>query len=346
MNHTLHPQGAGDAMTWVDGSVYAIVGDRDSKKKSAFARYNCSSDLWTNLTMPKSWKNRTDDGASLSWARGKYLYALQGEVDEDKHQPNTNFTRYDILNETWKDMKFLELEVEGIGDGGSLLWIGDWMPNYNDYIFALGGASGLKDEGPGYNFYSYCISRDTWQKSESIRCPVGHYVGNRLGFADGHIYYWQGSPTSEKWVCGGNAFFMFAFYPAVSITTDRSEYHLGDTMNVSLEIINPTEESIAFEWYWGVPQHSIWVRLLSVPIPAGYDELNYSFAVPDLGSAPFGNIFYVQLLNANGGVLDAEAECWAYSPGGEVALAVDIREKIKKAIKWWSSDEERKGNEI
>jgi len=252
---------------------------------------------------------------------------------------------YNIQSEKWEDRKPLEQEEEGIGDGGSLLWIEDALSEHGDYIFALGGASGLKGETPGYNFYSYCISHDAWKELEPIRCPVGKWVGNRLGFADGHIYYWQGSPST--WSCGGNAFFMFVPKPTALITTDKTTYTTGDTMTITINISNPTEGSVTFQWYWGVPQHSIWTSVMSVPIPEGYDDTHdFSFTVPDWGSTPFGNVFYVQLLNANGGVLDADAECWAYSPGGDVALAVDIREKIKKAIKWWSSDEERKGNEI
>ena len=104
-----------------------------------------------------NWTNVTDDGASLAWTGGEYLYALQGEVDEDKHQPNTNFSRYNIQSGKWEGRKSLEQEEEGIGDGGSLLWIGNWISKYNNYIFALGGASGLKGEELGNNFYGYCI---------------------------------------------------------------------------------------------------------------------------------------------------------------------------------------------
>ena len=88
---------------------------------------------------------------------------------------------------------------DAVGDGASLLYIGDWS-GYVDTIFALGG--GEADENPGYNFYSYSISQDQWDELDPIPCPIGCYVGNRLGFADEYIYYWQGSPSSDKWVCG------------------------------------------------------------------------------------------------------------------------------------------------
>lgn len=37
--------------------------------------------------------------------------------------------------------------------------------------------------------------------------------------------------------------------------------------------------------------------VMSVPIPAGYDDtLDFGFAIPEWGPTPFGNVFYVQLL--------------------------------------------------
>ncbi len=211
---TPHAQGAGDAIAWsgYDDCIYAMVGSRSHKNGTRFARYNCSSNLWENLTMPENWKNKTDDGASLVWTGREYLYALQGEIGERKpHKPITNFSRYDISTGRWEDMQPIN-ESEGVGDGGSLLWIGNWLSEYSDYIFALGGGSGIKGEEPRNKSYCYSISRDMWKELEPIPCPIGWYVGNRLGFANGHIYYWQGTPKNEsKWKCDGTAFLMFEF---------------------------------------------------------------------------------------------------------------------------------------
>lgn len=198
LNDTPFAQGAGDALTWsgYDDQLYAFLGSE--KLGTVFARYNLSSSSW-NTTLPFNW-TCTDDGASLVWAGGEYLYALRGEWQETV--PNGDFARYYIPNGTWGDMSHIN-ESDGVGDGASLLW----TEKYPDYIYALGGGSCLED--PGYNFYRYNITSNKWKPLESIPCPVGHYVGNRLGFANGYIYYWQGTPTSEKWTCGGNAFFMF-----------------------------------------------------------------------------------------------------------------------------------------
>ncbi|HJH27663.1 MAG TPA: hypothetical protein C5S37_13085 [Methanophagales archaeon] len=207
---TPHAQGAGDAITWsdYDGYIYAIAGNKD--RKSVIACYNVSNNSWNELPFNPNWTS-TDDGAALVWTGGEYLYALQGEVEEE--QPNFNFSRYDILTGRWEDMAPLKREKEGVGDGASLLWIGNWLSKYNDYIFALGGGSCLED--PGYNFYNYSISSNGWEPSEPIPCPIGWYVGNRLGFAKGHIYYWQGTPKNEsKWICNGTAFFMFELEPS------------------------------------------------------------------------------------------------------------------------------------
>ncbi len=140
----------------------------------------------------------------MVWTGGEYLYALRGEYDE--LVPNSDFARYHIPTDIWEDMTDIP-ESDGVGDGASLLWIGDWLDRYSDCIFAIGGGS--VDEEPGYGFYRYSISCNSWEELKPLPCPVGYYVGNRLGFADGHIHYWQGAPKSEQWICGGDAFCMF-----------------------------------------------------------------------------------------------------------------------------------------
>ncbi len=195
LSNTTSPQGAGDAITWsgYDGYIYAITGSNEHG--TAFARYKYNS--WEVLDLNPNW-TVTDDGASLVWTGGEYLYALRGEYNETV--PNGDFARYHIPTQTWEDMKDIPV-TEGVGDGASLLWVRE----YPDYIFAFSG--GGANENPAYNFYRYSISTDSWEQLESIPYPIGYYVGNRLGFANGHIYYWQGAPST--WLGGGNKFFMF-----------------------------------------------------------------------------------------------------------------------------------------
>jgi hypothetical protein len=180
--------------------------------------------------------------------------------------------------------------------------------------------------------------------------------GDELWSAKSEDYVWVGRThfvTPEEVSCGadlnsdgvndvliGTYGSMYALtvvpIPSVSISTDEFEYTPGDTMTVTIDIANPTEDSVTFQWYWMVPQFSVCVPVMSSSIPAGYDDtLDFSFTIPDWGSTPFGNVFYVQLLDASGEVLDADAACWAYSPGGVVmpAAGVNIGEEIKKTIK-------------
>ena len=124
---------------------------------------------------------------------------LRGEWQETV--PNGNFARYYIPTETWQNLSPIP-ESEGVGDGVSLLW----CSQHPDSIFALGGGSCLEE--PGYNFYGYNLSGNSWEPLESVPCPIGHYVGNRLGYAAEHIYYWQGTPAT--WGCGGHAFYMYS----------------------------------------------------------------------------------------------------------------------------------------
>jgi parallel beta-helix repeat protein len=120
--------------------------------------------------------------------------------------------------------------------------------------------------------------------------------------------------------------------PTVSISTDKFEYYPGDTMTISIDLSNPTEDGVMFYWYWGVPQFDIWDPITAVPIPAHYDTAtNLSFSIPNLDSIPFVNIFEVHLLNASGNVLDRDATGWAYTPNGET-MPVDIAGQIKKTI--------------
>ena len=123
--------------------------------------------------------------------------------------------------------------------------------------------------------------------------------------------------------------------PTVAVSTDKFVYNPGDTMTIIIDIANPTKGSVTFQWYWGVPQYSIWVPVTSAHIPAGYEDTHdFRFTISDWSSTPFGNVFYVQLLDESEEVLDADIACWAYSPGGEAMplVEVDVAKEIKKTV--------------
>lgn len=212
---TPHVQGAGNAITWsgYDNKLYAFVGS--TKHGSAFIAYDIEEMDWITkgLNLP-SFCNRTDDGASLVWTGDVYLYGLFGEYDEGR--ANGVFVRYNLDTKSWKKLNSIP-EVSsgkcscitecGVGDGASLLWAGHLQNNQSNYIYALGG--GCVNAEPGNSFYLYDLLAKDWQNLGNIPCPIGWYNGNRFGFANGHIYYWQGSPTTERWKCGGDAFYMY-----------------------------------------------------------------------------------------------------------------------------------------
>ena len=271
---TPHAQGAGDAITWSehDDHVYTMLGS--NARGTVFARY--SYDSWEVLTFNPIW-TFTDDGASLA-SVGEHLYALRGEYSE--HTPNGDFARYHIPTAAWTDMSDMP-ESEGVGDGGSLLYIGDWMSEHADHIFALGGGGVYED--PGYNFYRYSISGNDWAQLEQIPCPIGFYVGNRLGYANNSIYYWQGSPTSDLWVCGGDAFYMFEWSgesdPSAPIVINEIEQNPSgiDAGNEWVELYNPTTNDVNLDGWKLSTTHGITVTVtLYGTIPAnGYFVYTY-----------------------------------------------------------------------
>ncbi len=185
---TLGPQGAGDAIihcTW-DGRFYAILGSR--QHGTSFARYDPTQGSWAELTPPPL---NADDGASLSWAGGGSLYALTGEYSETT--PRTDFFEYDLATDQWSTLADVP-DPGGVGDGASLLWAGGFDSRYTGSIYALSG--GAVDETPSVLVHRYSIAQDAWSAMADLTCEIGYYNGNRLGFADGFIYCWQGSRST------------------------------------------------------------------------------------------------------------------------------------------------------
>ena len=209
---TPHVQGAGDAIVYsaYDNMLYAFIGrahytgDYDPGDYGIFARYDPETDVWENLTYPE-WTG-TDDGASLAWTGGRYIYGLQGEFYENS--PLRSFARYDIVADGWTNLSDMDTK-DGVGDGGSLLWIGAYDENYSDVLFAFDG-NGC-NETPGYNFSMYYISNDTWRFLDTIPKPIGYYVGNRIAYASGKLWYWQGTPSTWG---GGTGVFYYQYKTA------------------------------------------------------------------------------------------------------------------------------------
>jgi len=210
LQSTPHTNGAGDALCFVPGWVlgysddnflYAILGSKDTSSNSTlsgskFYCYNITSNSWSSpLSFP--W-DRTDDGCSLVWTGDNYLYALRGEYLEST--ACKEFWRYDIMSNSWVQKADIPADpwgeisgtpgVGGVGDGGSLLWIGG---GYSDYIYALSGNQAYPEPIWDNRTYRYTISTNTWERLADLPKGVGDQNGPRLGFANGKIYCWRGT---------------------------------------------------------------------------------------------------------------------------------------------------------
>jgi parallel beta-helix repeat protein len=203
LENTPGGQGAGDAITWVPGSalgtqtdwIYAIVGAKWGSNQTTFCCYNIDSDSWETLTYNPSWSgDGSDDGSSLVWAGGDYLYALQGEQHETNENLDRAFARFDLTDNSWDDLPDIP-EEGGVADGGSLVWVGG---SYSDNIYALGGAYVGPGETPGDNFYCYSISENSWTQLESLPYGITDQNGPRLGYANENIYCWRGYYSASE----------------------------------------------------------------------------------------------------------------------------------------------------
>ena len=203
--NTTADQGEGDAAAWVGTSncLYATIGGE--QRPTYFMCYNASTDSWSNA--PSDPLAGMGDGASLVWAGGDSLYALRGEFDEET--PLCDFWHYNLTGDAWTAAADIPANahdggVGGVGDGGSLLYVGFWMSNQTDYIYALSGNQAYPEIPviPDDHVYRYTISLNSWQCLAGLPFGIGYYVGCRIGYADGCIYAWQGAPNT--WIGGGD----------------------------------------------------------------------------------------------------------------------------------------------
>jgi hypothetical protein len=186
-------QGAGDALTYAHGGgqdyLFALVGAAAKERPRAengFLLYNTATDRWRSLPAP--WLC-ADGGAALAWDGGEYIYALRGS--DCKGNPSTDFRRYHIDADRWESLAPIPQPVDA---GGSLVWDG------GQSLYAITGGGEMFEQG-GSAFYRYDLAAQQWEALPSLACPAGHYVGNRLAFVHGFLFYWQGAPST--WPCNG-----------------------------------------------------------------------------------------------------------------------------------------------
>ena len=215
--NTSYDQGEGDAITWagLDNRIYATVGGE--QRPTYFLRYDPSMDTWSDAEVADP-PAGMGDGTSLVWAGGELLYALRGEFYEES--PTHDFWHYNITSDIWTAMADIPAYphdggVGGVGDGGSLLYIGLWLSNKTDFLYALSGNQAYPESPspiPDNRFYRYTISTDSWERLADLPFGIGYYVGCRLAYAGGRIHAWQGTPST--WAGGGDDLARYKFTPA------------------------------------------------------------------------------------------------------------------------------------
>ena len=238
--NTTYDQGEADAITWVgiDNCTYATVGGE--QRPTYFIRYNASTNSWSNEQHPQAGMG---DGASLVWTGGDSVYALRGEYYESS--PLFDFWRYNLTDDVWTAIADIPATpwdggVGGVGDGGSLLYAGFWLSNQADYIYALSGNQAHPDGIPDNRTYRYTISLDSWERLADLPFGVGYYVGCRLGYADGHIYAWQGAPST--WNGGGDDLARYKVgrtdIAVINVTLSKTVVGQGYSMSINVTVEN------------------------------------------------------------------------------------------------------------
>jgi predicted secreted protein with PEFG-CTERM motif len=246
-------QGEGDAIAWVgvENCVYATIGGE--QRSTHFMRYDPSTNSWSDS--PADPLAGMGDGASLVWTGDNYVYALRGEFLEDA--PLYDFWRYSLTDNVWTAMADIPADpfgdgIGGVGDGGSLLYVGFWLSGQTNYVYALSGNQAMPENPviPDNRTYRYTISTNSWERLADLPFGVGYYVGCRFGYADGHIYAWQGTPST--WVGGGNDLVKYNVSPTDSNppTTSHNYNGLWHTTDFIISITATDDLSGVAETYY------------------------------------------------------------------------------------------------
>jgi|GEM_PF-6766448 len=112
--------------------------------------------------------------------------------------------------------------------------------------------------------------------------------------------------------------------PAVSITTDKTDYSPGNTMNITLGFYNPASSPVNtyFVWYLRLPDYGYEKPVMSTPLtlPADFEFLyNVSIPIGDWGAYGFNATWYVALMETTPPyeTISEDSANWSYVPAGK-----------------------------
>ena len=104
--------------------------------------------------------------------------------------------------------------------------------------------------------------------------------------------------------------------PEIWIETDKFKYCSCNTMDVRIEIFNPTDRPVIFKWFLGIPQFDFWMPVYKEELPPYFeDTIEESLHIGEWSKTPFSAVWYVDLQDPKtGDELAADCACWSYSP--------------------------------
>lgn len=104
--------------------------------------------------------------------------------------------------------------------------------------------------------------------------------------------------------------------PTISISTDKFKYCPYETMLITVDISNPTDSPVIFNWFVGAPTLKFWKQVDKKELSAGYEgTLEMKLHVDEWSKTPFGIVWYADLQDSETGqVLAADSSCCAYCP--------------------------------
>jgi len=317
-NSVSPPYGADDGanMVWTGGDyLYCMPGayteSLSSSEERYFARFVISENRWEDLAaMPHNENPDTaegdgvDDGGSMVWDGGDYLYALKGG-DGNGNVAADNFWRYSISSNSWEALAGVPLGPSGnngtrlgYAAGRVYYWhansTGFWAKEPPEYEKSGWFESGVFDAGAAV----------TWrQVSWQVSSPAGVVTEKKFASAE-PLSLMSGEDRLGLLPEEGIA--TYIVISEVSPTSDPGEY---------VELYNPTEIPINLSgWYLNVYRNDYTFGAGDV-IPAhGYFLISDTDPVcgvaadvfHDLGMADDGASSYVQLRSggADGPIID------------------------------------------